>query len=178
MFIAHAPSGYLLSVALLRRLEDVPSSPTALIAACVLGAVAPDVDLAYFYFIDHRQTLHHHYFTHWPLFWLALTALSGATWAALSRLQLDPKAAFLTVVFCLGALLHMALDTVAGYVLWLAPFLDTPWAMVKVPALYSHWWLNFVLHWTFLLEIAICLWSWCVFQQRRVSARARLASGT
>ena len=56
MFIAHLPSGYLLSVSLLRRIRHIPASTKTVILTGMLGALAPDFDLAYFQFIDHRQT--------------------------------------------------------------------------------------------------------------------------
>src|SRR5689334_22453822 len=78
MFIAHAPSGYILSVSILKRMRRVPVSSRAAMVACVAGAVAPDIDLLYFHLIDHRQTLHHKYFSHWPVTWLVLTVAAAA----------------------------------------------------------------------------------------------------
>jgi len=62
MFIAHLPAGYMLSkgvVALghLRRLGE--QTKRRLIAAGMIGAIIPDIDLLYFYLIDHRQHGHH-----------------------------------------------------------------------------------------------------------------------
>ena len=38
----------------------------------------------------------------------------------------------------------------------LAPFVDQRFALVKVTARYKPWWLNFVVHWVFLVELSIC----------------------
>jgi hypothetical protein len=54
-------------------------------------------------------------------------------------------------------LLHMVLDSIAAEILWLKPFADLEVNMVKVPARYGWWVWSFVLHWTFLLELAIVL---------------------
>lgn len=51
--------------------------------------------------------------------------------------------------------LHLALDTVAGGVLWLWPASDASFVLVEVPARHRPWYLNFVLHWTFWLELVL-----------------------
>ena len=76
MFIAHIPSGYILATSILRYMLRTPASSSAVIVAGVVGALAPDFDMAYFYLIDHRQTHHHKYITHWPIAWLTLTAIA------------------------------------------------------------------------------------------------------
>ncbi|WP_028444793.1 metal-dependent hydrolase [Chitinimonas koreensis] len=159
MFVAHLPSGYLLSTQLLNRLRN-PAVPTGIIvAAGMLGAVAPDFDLLYFYLVDQRQTHHHQYFSHWPLCWIALTLIAAAAlrWS---------RHALPLLAFDLGGLLHMALDTLVGDIWWFAPLLDRPFALFSVPALYQPWWLNFILHWSFAVELAICAWAWWVYHAR------------
>jgi inner membrane protein len=54
-------------------------------------------------------------------------------------------------------LLHMVLDSIAAEILWLKPFSDFEVNLVEVPARYDWWVWSFVLHWTFLLELAIVL---------------------
>jgi inner membrane protein len=65
--------------------------------------------------------------------------------------------AALAVIFSLNGLLHMVLDTVVGDIWWFAPFVDKPYAFFTVPAVYKPWWLNFILHWSFALELAFVL---------------------
>ena len=38
----------------------------------LLGSIFPDLDMFYFYFIDHRQHGHHCYWTHTPFYWITL----------------------------------------------------------------------------------------------------------
>ncbi|WP_378951805.1 metal-dependent hydrolase [Mesorhizobium sp. ANAO-SY3R2] len=148
MLIAHLPAGFILGT-LARRSR---SGARALIAAALLGSVVPDFDMFYFYLVDGRQTHHHFYLTHWPLFWLALgfVVLSLVGW-------LLPRLTVATGVFLVGVLSHMVLDSIAAPMQWLMPFSDLPVELVTVPARYSHWILSFILHWTFALEIAICV---------------------
>lgn len=162
MFIAHIPSGYIMSVLLLKRVRQIPASSAAVITAGIVGALAPDFDMLYFYLIDHRQTHHHQYLTHWPLLWLSLTAVSGL-WFSLAR---QSKAAFLALVFCAGGMLHVVLDSFVGDIWWFAPFLDKPYAMFTVPARFQPWWLNFFLHWSFAVELGICGWALVLYRKR------------
>lgn len=158
MFIAHAPSGYLLGV-LLQRLRRSP----VILLACVIGATLPDLDLLYFYLVDGRQTHHHKYFSHWPLLWLGLT-LPSAIWLGLRRNSAATGAA---LAFALGGMLHMLLDSFVGDIWWLAPFHDQVYALFSVPARFQPWWLNFVLHWSFIAELAICLAALVLYLYRR-----------
>lgn len=159
MLIGHLPAGYitakLLHPALFRNLAP----EKRFIAWSMLGAWAPDVDMLYFYCIDHRQHLHHSYFTHYPLFWLALLA-SSIVW-----LKARPGSGALAFVFCLGGMGHMLLDTIVGDIWWLAPFDDRPYSLFKVPAGMHPWWLNFVCHWSFALELGLVFVALYVFKR-------------
>jgi inner membrane protein len=68
-------------------------------------------------------------------------------------------------IFSAGGLLHMVLDSVVGDIWWFAPFIDRPFALFTVPALYTPWWLNFLLHWSFALELAICVGAVITFRR-------------
>lgn len=164
MFIAHAPSGYLLG-ALAQRLKYSSLAPRTLMFACLAGATAPDLDLLYFYLIDGRQTHHHQYFSHWPLLWIGLAALNAA-WLSVRRRSVWAQAG---LVFAVGGLLHMLLDSFVGDIWWLAPFHDQAFALFSVPARYDPWWLSFVLHWSFAVELVICLAAVVVFARRHHS---------
>ena len=153
MFIAHLPAGYLATRGLARRLEVPPAQRGRLLAFGLVCSVLPDADLLWFYLIDNRQTEHHHYVTHWPLTWVALAVLAAALpWGAKRGAA---HAFILTGLACL--LLHMALDSFAASIFWLRPFSDLHLNAVTVPARFDWWVWNFVLHWTFAAEIAICL---------------------
>lgn len=68
-----------------------------------------------------------------------------------------------------GWLLHMVQDSVVGDIWWFAPFIDRPFALFTVPALHTPWWLNFLLHWSFALELAICVGAVITFRRRQRS---------
>ncbi|MFO1253312.1 MAG: metal-dependent hydrolase [Inhella sp.] len=149
MFIAHLPAGYLLTRWLAPRLAVAATPPRWLMAWGLFGAIAPDLDLLYFFLIDNRQTHHHKYFPHWPLLWFALLLLA-APWRRSGRV---PVAACCALVFALNGFVHQLLDSVVGDIWWFAPFVDRSFALAQVPARVQPWWLNFVPHWSFAIEL-------------------------
>lgn len=169
MFIAHLPAGYLLTRLLIGRGWHGAALPGVALAAGLAGALAPDLDLLYFYFVDHCQTHHHRYWSHWPVAWLAVT-MAGAVFARWHN------GAALLLLFGLGGFAHLLLDTLVGDIWWLAPLVDRPFALFTVPARWRPWWLNFVLHWSFAVELVLCawaLWKW----RRGKEARAKEQEG-
>lgn len=157
MFVAHAPVGYITHRLLFPRAEKLGVTRRTFLFWAVFGAVAPDLDLFYFFLIDHRQHPHHAYASHWPLCWVLLLLLA-ALWFGRDR-----RRGALALVFSLGGLLHMVLDTVAGDIRWLAPFSDRAYALFHVQAVLQPWWLSFFVHPSFLLELllvalALVLW--------------------
>lgn len=168
MFIAHVPSGYILSVSLLERLRRPLVPAASVLWAGMTGALAPDFDLAYFFLVDHRHTHHHKYFTHWPMFWLLLLVI------AMLWLRFDGKSrtALLSWVFCLGCTLHVILDSFVGDIWWFAPSVDKPFALFTVQAVFQPWWLNFILHWSFAVEAGICLWAGLLYRRRSQMKRS------
>ena len=158
MITAHAPSGYIFARQLIARwryMQGLPISVRAAILIAVIGALAPDFDMLYFYLVDAGRTHHHRYFTHWPIIWLSLTGLSALAFRFSRSVR-----AFSALLFCSGAFLHLILDTLVGDIWWLAPFQDKPYALFTVPARFSPWWLNFFLHWSFVAELLI--WAWAI----------------
>ncbi|MBB6342442.1 inner membrane protein [Pseudomonas fluvialis] len=148
MFIAHLPAGYLLGRSLLRW-KPTQMSQTLWLMAALLGAVAPDLDMLYFYLIDQRQHHHHSYWSHWPLLWFSLLGLAVIACMAWCGEKL-PR---LALLFSLNGCCHLVLDTLVGDIWWLAPWNDKPFALFSVPARFSPWWLNFILHWSFAVEL-------------------------
>lgn len=165
MLIGHAPSGYIIASLLLRKFSGRSISPAFFYVAGIIGALAPDLDMLFFYFVDHRQHHHHTYFPHFPLLWLSLLSVS-VVWLCLAK---KSKFAALAFIFCLGGFIHMVLDTIVGDIWWFAPFIDRPFALFNVPALYKPWWLNFIFHWSFALELS--LWLWAIVVYRRHSSQ-------
>lgn len=136
MFIAHLPAGYLLAKTIRLRTPG----RKAVMTAALLGAIAPDLDLFYFYTLDGRQHHHHSYWTHYPSVWFALMLLA---WGA-SRI-----------------------DCIVGDIPLLAPWSMRFHALATVQAQYHPWWLNFLLHWSFFLELLIIAVSVCIMVSGR-----------
>lgn len=151
MLTAHLPSGYVLS-----RAFD-PEIPW-MVPAALIGAVLPDLDMLFFYFVDDRSIHHHRYWVHIPAFWAGVAAISLPllAWAGWLRTG---------VVFFAAILLHLCLDTISGGILWAAPFNDHLYSLVTVPPTQSHWIASFILHWTFVLELMI--WGMAIYLWRK-----------
>lgn len=143
MLTAHLPSGYVLA-------RMVPPGVPYVMPAALIGAVLPDLDMIWFYLVDDRAFHHHRYWVHIPVFWLCVAAVSLPLAA---RAGLGRTAA----VFFAAIVLHLLLDSIGGGIMWGAPFSDRLVALVEVPPTRSHWVASFVLHWTFLLELAVWL---------------------
>lgn len=161
MIIGHIPAGYITARLLYSRLQTRCADLRSFLWAGVLGALAPDLDMLYFHLVDQRQHHHHTYWTHFPSLWGGLLLLS-VVWALTQRHSVG---AMLAVIFSLNGLIHMLLDTIVGDIWWLAPVVDQPFSLFTVPALYQPWWLNFILHWSFGLELtvvaaALLMWRW------------------
>ena len=133
MFIAHLPTGYLIS-----RCHPTLRCHTALL---MLGSALPDVDLLWFYLID-SSAPHHALLPHRPALWAVILGL-GLCWPRLA-------------VMGLGGLLHLCLDSVVGQIAWGWPLTSHARPLIDVPATRTWWVMSFLTHWTFLLEIAIC----------------------
>lgn len=141
MLTAHLPSGYVLA-----RLS--PKGIPHLMPAGLIGAVFPDLDMLWFHLIDDRAVHHHRYWVHIPAFWAAVAAVTLPIAWRLGYLHT-------ALVFFAAILMHLILDTIGGGIMWGAPFSDHLHELVTVPARYGHWVTNFILHWTFLAELAI-----------------------
>lgn len=159
MFLAHMPAGYLVA----RRLSEGRAHRKALIATGLIASVLPDIDLFWFYLVDNRQTAHHAYVTHWPLFWVGLALVA---WF-IARVANKPQAEPFIAMGLAGTLLHMLLDSVAAEIAWLKPFSPLEIQLFHVPAIYDWWVWNFVLHWTFWLELAIIVVAAIIFWRDR-----------
>ena len=67
--------------------------------------------------------------------------------------------AALALVFTLNGFGHMLFDSIVGDIWWLAPFVDQPFSLFHVRGVYRPWWLNFILHWSFALELFLLAWA-------------------
>lgn len=155
MFIGHLPAGYITSELLYPRLSNQGVESSHFMWAGILGAIAPDFDMVYFYLVDHRQHHHHSYITHYPVIWGILLFLSIISF----KVARNVYASSLAVIFAFNGLLHMVLDSIVGDIWWFAPLESKPFAFFTVPALYKPWWLNFIFHWSFALELSVLMWA-------------------
>lgn len=156
MFIAHLPAGYLLTRCLQRKAGN---HSQRVLWAGLIASILPDVDLFYYYLVDHRQTLHHHYITHLPMAWLFAALVVSACITIAGRQRY-----LIYVGVCLAnVMLHMLLDSIAAGIYWLYPLSGVEVNLIQVPATHRWWVWNFVLHWTFGLELLIIIaafWTW------------------
>jgi len=153
MFIAHMPAGYLLVTSISSKLNLDQTTAKWVLVLSLLGSVLPDFDLLYFYLIDERQHSHHTYWSHMPAFWIiAFCSLSFLSYLLKSKFVLIASSALF-----FGTILHLILDTMAGGIYWFYPLTNTSYTMVSIQPKYNCWVLNFILHWTFAIEIAIVL---------------------
>ncbi len=162
MLIAHLPAGFLVTKALIKILpSDNPVDTKHLLVFGLVFSVIPDIDLLYFFFVD-SSAHHHKLFPHLPIFWLGvfLTVFAAA-------LITKSKVIYYVVLICsINILTHLILDTFVGFVWWLYPLIDNPYYLVLVPNHFSHWIINFVLHWSFLVELLIVLTAVYVYAKR------------
>lgn len=166
MLIAHGPAGYLCACAA-ERFEPPSFSPSlrrAIFWAFLIGSIFPDLDMFYFYLIDHRQHHHHLYPTHLPFVWLCLYALA----LGLSVVRKRKDIAWVASAFAASVFLHLLLDTPMGGIAWLYPLSSRLFHLVTVHPTQSWWFLSFVFHWTFLAELLICLGAFLLFLKRNV----------
>ena len=168
MFIAHLPAGYLATRLLLRGREVPRTMRRRLMTLGMAASVLPDLDLLWFYLVDERRQVHHAYLPHKPFAWLAALAVA----AGVMRMMRAPRSAWMALaVLAVNVMLHIVLDTTAGGIRWLWPWNEAEFAMSQPAARYRPWVLNFVLHWTFALEMALvitALWMW--LRRRAMSA--------
>lgn len=165
MFIAHLPAGYLVTRATIRRFVKNEAIAPQLMAAGLTGSVFPDIDLIR-YFMDNGMRHHHTYWTHLPAVWLVIIGSA----LVLSRITRNRTATILWMIFGLNLFIHLVLDSIVGDIWWLWPWLDHPFAMATVPATHQPWYLNFLLHWSFSLEVALCLAAGVTLWRSRKSA--------
>ncbi|MBO9479025.1 metal-dependent hydrolase [Shimia sp. R11_0] len=140
MLIAHLPAGYLAA-----KGAQGAGASKAVFWGILLGSIAPDFDMLWFFFVDSQSTHHHDYLTHRPILW-----------AGLLLFGLLLRRPFLIAVGC-GALFHLMLDSIAGKVSWGWPFFEGATTLVTVQATQGHWIKSFMAHWTFKVECLIVL---------------------
>jgi inner membrane protein len=152
MFIAHAPAGYLVTKFVLYRFSlHQDRDAKMMLTSGLLASIFPDIDMLYFYFLDHRQHLHHSYWTHIPFWWLVVLTI-GMSCGVITR---NARCRQAVQIVALNVFLHLLLDTVAAKIRWFAPFSPAGICLFEVPPRYGWWIWNYFLHWTFGIEILL-----------------------
>ncbi|MEL6887211.1 MAG: metal-dependent hydrolase [Pseudomonadota bacterium] len=149
MIVGHLAAGYLAA----RGLAVVGAA--ALFGGVLIGSVLPDIDMLWFALVDQGRVHHHNYLTHRPVIWAGLLCVG----LLLRRTSVTGVA--------LGALLHLALDSIAGKIAWAWPVSEVAAPLVVVPATQAHWVMSFIFHWTFAMELALCALALGVFVRTR-----------
>jgi inner membrane protein len=167
MFIGHLPAGYLATRLLLRGRDLPRAAGRRLMALGLAASVLPDLDLLWFFTVDDRRQVHHAYLPHKPVAWLIALGVA----AGVMRLMRAPRVGWTALaVLGVNVMLHLVLDTTAGGIRWLWPWMEAEFAMSQPTARFHPWYLNFVLHWTFALEMALVITALWVWLRSRVPA--------
>jgi len=167
MFIAHLPSGYIAVKLIAKKIKLPPAiSQKWLYFWGLLGSIAPDLDMFYFYFIDLRQHNHHSYWSHYPVLWFSLLFLACLTYRLCTSSRYKTQIIY-AILFCFTGCIHLLLDSIAGGIWWLAPFVNKSYALVSLHPRFEPWWLNFILSWVFLIELAIIAWAAILWKKPR-----------
>lgn len=158
MIIGHIPAGYILTKKLQQKFKI-----KKFLALGLLASIFPDLDIFYFYFVDHRQNLHHGYWIHIPFYWLIISVFTFAVLTLWNKKEYY----FAALIFFSNVFLHLFLDTIVGKIEWLYPFSSRSIYFFDVPAVHSFWLYNFIFHWTFLFEVAVIAWAVIIFVRRK-----------
>ncbi len=170
MILGHMPGGFLVSWLVLRKHRNQPWYLPALLAG-LFASISPDLDLFYHHFIDDRQHGHHSYWTHIPIYWIAIYAL---LYWPVHRWGSQALQVTLNVMF-LALMSHMVLDSITSGIKWLYPF-ETQyigmWRYWLVPTRYDWWVLNYLLHWTIIFEFSLIASSlWIIWRDKALQSR-------
>ena len=168
MFIAHIPATYILA-----KITTNKRLSIANLVTLSLGSIFPDIDLLRFYLLDNHQYHHHSYWTHRPSVWLGILLVTICVSALMKT-----KRTLTIYLFFLGVFLHMVLDTIVGEIAWLWPLTKRTWTPVHIMDTQQIWILNFFLHWTFAVEIIICLLALFIFWKNEMRDTLKLYKTT
>lgn len=125
MIFAHGPAGFLtsfLTKPFWKKRFGVFRKRTTywLMAIGALGGIFPDIDLFYYYLVD-AGTSHRAFLTHTPVLYVSVFILLFPILLLLKK----AKWAFALVAFTLGALSHLATDTIMAQIRFLYPLSNT-----------------------------------------------------
>jgi inner membrane protein len=133
----------------------------------LFGAVAPDMDYLYLGLFDSLNQNHHLYLTHYPFFWITLLLLS-VLWLNLNRHSQNPVSA---VLFSLGGLCHMFLDTIANQIYWLAPRSYVSFGLDELFETYAPSIEQNIPNWEYIFEYIIIVWALYLYLEHHWRSR-------
>ena len=162
MLIAHMPAGYIVAKAAKQEKKSV-------VLSSLIFSIWPDLGLIYFYFFDNTSTFHRHHFPHLPIVMAIafIATLPLYFWKPFKKFQIY------YLLFFINWLIHLVLDTFTERIFWLYPFSNEGFRLIEIPAVFHHWIISFVLHWTFAVELAIVAIALILFVRTRKQKRAR-----
>jgi hypothetical protein len=147
MIFAHIPAGYLLANEFVKRRKW----PAWLLWVGMLGGTFPDIDILYDLATEGQFVGHRHSIMHYPVVW----ALAAAICLVVALIRRRPNGLRLWAVFFSTVFLHLVLDTVIGYIYWLAPISRVRVSIIDIPDTHTFWLWNSVFHWSFVIELTI-----------------------
>jgi len=159
MLIAHIPSGYIISKIYKQEKKSV-------VVSSLIFSVWPDLDLIYFYLFD-SSVSHRHFFPHLPIVMVVAFIIT----LPLYWMKLFEKMRIYYVLFFVNWLVHLILDTVTERIFWLYPVSNHGFQLIEVPAVFNHWIISFVLHWSFAIELTIVAFALILFLKIRKRKR-------
>jgi len=151
MLIAHIPSGYIVAKAFKQEKKPI-------VISSLIFSMWPDLGLVYFYLFD-SSIIHRHFFPHLPI----IMASAFLVTLPLYYMKFFEKMKIYYVLFFVNWLVHMILDSFTERIFWLYPLSNHGFQLIEIPAVFSHWIISFVLHWSFVVELAIVSFALILF---------------
>ena len=157
MLIAHIPSGYLVAKAFKQEKKSV-------VVSSVIFSIWPDLGLIYFYFFETSGMIHRQYFPHLPIVMVTAFVVT----LPLYYTKFFEKLRIYYLLFFANWLVHLLLDTYTERIFWLYPLSAHGLRLIEIPAVFSHWIISMVLHWSFVVELAIVAFALVLFLRTRI----------
>ena len=164
MLIAHVPAGYIVSK-IMHKGNNV-----SFIFCSLVFSLWPDFDLIYYYFFENTKAFHHTYLPHLPITIL----ISFLVTLPFTYLKCFKNIKIYYWLFFVNWILHLLLDSFTGGILWAYPFSDKMFVLIKIPPIYQSWYISFILHWSFLIELSIITWAMILWTKTGSLFRAKL----
>ena len=176
VILAHPAAGYLITAfweSNVNKPDRFGLESWQLYCVGFVAASLPDVDMVYQLIFDPREVSHRLYWSHTPIYWLAIFLL------VLSFLSFFGKKVhlYLARFVSVQVFAHLVLDSVVGGLRWFFPWSAQRYGLVpSLPGPYAERHLRILFHWTFLFEVVIIVAALCYFMQRQKRADEAIES--